>query len=163
LNKFIKFVSVIIILIILGFINLQDKSYQSEITDDITADQLQGASERITEPMVDFVEYGTMKASWYGPRFDGKLTANGEIYDQMGLTAAHKTLPFGTILKITNPKNGNTVIIRINDRGPYIDGRDLDLSRGAAQALDMIYRGVARVNVEQVVIKDTGSPITELN
>ena len=79
-----------------------------------------------------------MKASWYGPKFHGKFTANGEVYDQMALTAAHKYLSFGTLLKITNPKNGKSVIVRINDRGPYIEGRELDLSKGAAIELGIL-------------------------
>ena len=71
---------------------------------------------------IDITELGTMNASWYGPRFHGRLTANGEIYDQMAYTAAHKSLHFGTLLKLTNEKNNKSVIVRINDRGPYIPG-----------------------------------------
>jgi len=74
-------------------------------------------------------DIGIMKASWYGPRFHGRLTANGEIYDQMGYTAAHKSLPFGTLLRLTNPKNNKSIVVRINDRGPYIPGRKIDLSK----------------------------------
>lgn len=77
--------------------------------------------------------YGT--ASWYGPGFHGRQTANGERFDQMALTAAHKTLPFGTQLKIRNRLNGKSVVVRINDRGPYIGQRSLDLSKAAAQCL----------------------------
>jgi rare lipoprotein A len=74
-------------------------------------------------------------ASWYGPYFHGRLTANGEIFDQNELTAAHPSLPFDTYLKVTNLKNGNTVVVRINDRGPYVGERSLDLSRTAARCL----------------------------
>ena len=112
---------------------------------------------------VEYDDMGTMIASWYGPRFHGKLTANGEIYNQMALTAAHKTLPFGTILKVTNLRNGKSVIIRINDRGPYIDGRDLDLSKGTAQALGMVNRGVIRVKVQEVAVNDSNGSVTTLN
>lgn len=87
-------------------------------------------------------------ASWYGPGFHGRLTANGEIYDQNGMTAAHKTLPFGTQVRVTDPASGRSVVVRINDRGPYVGRRVIDLSRGAASALGMIDRGVAQVTIE---------------
>src|SRR5437016_8550698 len=74
-------------------------------------------------------------ASWYGEYFDGKPTASGEPYDMYDMTAAHLTLPLGTYVKVTNLKNGKTVVVRVNDRGPYIEGRTIDLSYGAAQAL----------------------------
>ncbi len=86
-------------------------------------------------------------SSWYGPNFDGKLTANGEVYDMHGVTAAHRTLPFGTILLVENLDNGKTVQVRINDRGPYAKDRILDLSKGAAEQIDMIGPGTARVRL----------------
>ena len=95
-------------------------------------------------------ELGTMTASWYGPRFHGRLTANGETYNQMSFTAAHKSMSFGTFLKVTNIKNGKSVVVRINDRGPYVEGRDLDLSKGTAIALGMVKRGVIKVKVEEI-------------
>ena len=86
----------------------------------------------------------TMLTSWYGPGFHGRLTANGEVYDQNGLTAAHKSLPFGTRLRVCYQ---GCVNVRINDRGPFIGARELDLSRGAAQAIGLIGPGVAPVSV----------------
>lgn len=83
-------------------------------------------------------------ASWYGPNFHGNLTANGEIYDMYKITAAHKSLPFGTLVKVKNLENDKTLIVRINDRGPFIDGRIIDLSYKAAQLLDI---GIAKVNI----------------
>ena len=112
---------------------------------------------------VDYINLGRMKASWYGPKFHGKLTANGEIYDQMALTAAHKTLKFGTLLKVTNPKNGKSVIIRINDRGPYVGNRELDLSKGAAMKLGLIKRGVAMVKIQEVTPGDVENPTALVN
>ncbi|MBI3124285.1 MAG: septal ring lytic transglycosylase RlpA family protein [Ignavibacteriales bacterium] len=106
---------------------------------------------------------GIMTASWYGPRFHGKTTANGEIYNQMALTAAHKSLPFGTLLQITNLRNGKSIIVRINDRGPYIDGRDLDLSKGTAKTLGILHRGVVRVKVQEIVINSDTQPASTLN
>lgn len=88
------------------------------------------------------------RASWYGPGFHGNRTANGETYDQWAMTAAHKTLPFGTSLRVTNTANGRSVVVRINDRGPFVAGRDLDLSRAAAEALG--FYGVATVRIEQL-------------
>ncbi len=86
------------------------------------------------------------KASWYGPRFHGKKTASGKRFNQHALTAAHRRLPLGTRVKVTNLKNGKTVQVKINDRGPYHGGRIIDLSRAAAERLSM--GGVARVRVE---------------
>ena len=90
------------------------------------------------------------KASYYADFFHGRLTSNGEIFSQDSLTCAHRTLPFGTYLKVKNKKNGREVIVRVNDRGPFIDGRVIDLSRAAAEQLDMIHAGVVRVDVVQV-------------
>ena len=87
---------------------------------------------------------GTMLASWYGPYFHGRTTANGETYDMHGITAAHKTLPFGTKLRVCYE---GCVDVRINDRGPYIGARELDLSYGAAKAIGLVEPGVATVSI----------------
>jgi rare lipoprotein A len=108
---------------------------------------------------IKYYDLGIMKASWYGPRFHGRLTANGEIYDQMGYTAAHKSLPFGTLLKITNPKINKSVVVRINDRGPYIPGRKIDLSKKVAIELDAYNKGVVKLKVEKIKIIGMNSPI----
>jgi rare lipoprotein A len=89
-------------------------------------------------------------ASWYGPGFNGRATANGERYDMLGLTAAHKTLPFGTKVRVTNLKNGNSVIVRINDRGPYIGQRLIDLSKTAANNIGLLATGTAMVTLDIV-------------
>lgn len=86
-------------------------------------------------------------ASWYGPNFHGRPTANGEVFDQNLMTAAHPTLPIPSIAEVTNLENGRQVIVRINDRGPFVDDRMIDLSRGAATQLGFIGRGLARVRV----------------
>lgn len=75
-------------------------------------------------------------ASWYGGKFHGRTTASGEVYNMYALTAAHKTLPFGTKVKVTNKKNGKVVYVRINDRGPFIKGRVIDLSKAAHEKID---------------------------
>ncbi|WP_420409343.1 septal ring lytic transglycosylase RlpA family protein [Hoeflea sp.] len=89
-------------------------------------------------------------ASWYGPNFHGRLTANGEIYDQYHLSAAHPTFPLPSYARVTNKKNGNSVIVRVNDRGPFAHGRIIDLSSQAADLLDMKHEGVAAVRVQYV-------------
>ena len=101
-------------------------------------------------------------SSWYGPNFHGKLTANGEVYDMDGITAAHRTLPFGTILLVENLDNGKTVQVRVNDRGPYAKNRIIDLSRGAAKQIDMIGPGTARVRLYLLQGDLENSRITDL-
>ncbi len=90
----------------------------------------------------------TGKASWYGPGFHGKLTANGERYNMNGVSAAHKSLKFGTKVKITNIANGKSVVVKINDRGPYIPGRQFDLSKGAFKKVASINTGVIKIKYE---------------
>ena len=97
-------------------------------------------------PKPTFKQVG--KASWYGPGFHGEQTANGEIFNQNKLTAAHRTLPLGTKVKVTNFKNGKSVDIKINDRGPYVGDRIIDLSRAAAKKLGMDKEGVSIVKIE---------------
>ncbi len=89
-------------------------------------------------------------ASWYGPNFHGGKTANGEYYDMTTMTAAHKTLPMNTRVRVTNLDNGMSTIVRINDRGPFVENRIIDLSQAAADAIGMIRKGTARVELEVV-------------
>jgi peptidoglycan lytic transglycosylase len=95
-------------------------------------------------------------ASWYGPKFHGKKTASGEIYNQNKLTAAHKTLPLGSKARVTNLDNGSAVEVEINDRGPFVEGRIIDLSRAAARALGFVESGTAPVRVE-LIAEETAS------
>jgi len=90
------------------------------------------------------------EASWYGPDFHGRLTANGERYNMLGLTAAHRTLPFNTLLRVTNLANERSIVVRVNDRGPFLKGRVLDLSYAAARALGANRSGVIRVKIRIV-------------
>ena len=96
-------------------------------------------------------------ASWYGPDFHGKLTSNGETYNMYDMTAAHKTLPMNTIVKVTNQKNGLTTVVRINDRGPFIATRIIDLSNKAAHQIDMVRDGTAPVTIEVLGFETKGS------
>jgi len=91
-------------------------------------------------------EYGL--ASYYGGEFHGRKTASGEAYDQGKLTCAHRDLPFGTRVKVTNVENKKSVIVRVNDRGPWVSGRVIDLSYAAAKEIGMIQKGVVKVKIE---------------
>jgi rare lipoprotein A len=89
-------------------------------------------------------------SSYYGKAFHGKLTANGEIFDMYGVTAAHKTMPLNTVARVTNLINNKSLILRINDRGPYVEGRILDCSYGAAKKLDFLDTGMTEVKIEVI-------------
>lgn len=91
---------------------------------------------------------GTGVASYYGRRFHGRTTASGERFDMHGLTAAHRTLPFGSKVRVTNPRNGKSVVVRINDRGPFSGGRTIDLSRAAAEEIGLVRAGHGEVELE---------------
>lgn len=104
-------------------------------------------------PLAPAKNSGSVKvgvASYYADKFHGRKTANGERFDQTELTAAHKTLPFGTKVKVTNLKTGRSVVVRINDRGPFVKGRNIDLSRRAAKKIKMVKSGIAPVALEVV-------------
>ncbi|WP_324287460.1 septal ring lytic transglycosylase RlpA family protein [Campylobacter sp. MG1] len=94
-------------------------------------------------------------ASWYGPGFHGKKTSNGEVFDTNALTAAHKTLPMNTIVKVDNLENGKSIVVRINDRGPFVPGRIIDLSNRAAYAIDMTKKGTAKVKISVLGFNDS--------
>lgn len=87
-------------------------------------------------------------ASWYGDAFHGRLTANGEVFDMTAITAAHPTLPLPSLVRVTNLNDGRSIVVRVNDRGPFVDGRLIDLSRAAAQQLGIMRLGIARVRVQ---------------
>ena len=102
----------------------------------------------LEDPVIESLGIGV--ASYYGRRFHGRRTANGERFDMNAMTAAHKTLPFGTKVRVTNPRNGRSVTVRINDRGPFTRGRTIDLSRAAATEIGLISRGHGRVELDVV-------------
>jgi rare lipoprotein A len=95
-------------------------------------------------------ETQTGSASWYGPPYSGRHSANGEVFDTEKLTAAHRTLPFDTWLEVTNLVNNKSVDVRITDRGPFVDGRIIDLSLAAARELDMVQAGIVRVRIKVI-------------
>ncbi len=114
-----------------------------------------GQNYKVWNGTTSYIEEGT--ASWYGPGFHGQKTSNGEIYDQKGYTAAHKNLPLPSYLLVTNLKNGKKVIVRVNDRGPFVGTRIIDLSEGSARAIDMIGSGTTKVRIELIKVKKDGT------
>jgi rare lipoprotein A len=96
----------------------------------------------------------TGNASWYGPEFNGKVTANGERFNSESLTAAHPTLPFGSWVRIVNTRNGKFEVVRINDRGPYQEGREIDVSYRVARKIGLIHSGVSQVRLELLQVPE---------
>ncbi|GMU86369.1 MAG: hypothetical protein AMXMBFR48_16110 [Ignavibacteriales bacterium] len=165
MRTIVKVVIFFMILVIAGFTT--KTAFLTGVSDEQTVSaavpEIETTESEPLTTVVSFKDKGLLKASWYGPGFHGRVTANGETYDQEAFTAAHKKLKFGTLLRLTNPKNGKSVIVRINDRGPYIPGRELDLSKGAARELGLIKKGVARIQVEEVTLQGGYQPEISLN
>jgi rare lipoprotein A len=107
-----------------------------------------GSKRRVRAPVAPYLGPETGLASWYGDPYHGRRAANGEIYDMEQMTAAHRTLEFGTWVKVINLENGKSAVVRITDRGPFVDGRIIDLSRAAAREIAMLGPGTARVRLE---------------
>jgi rare lipoprotein A len=95
-------------------------------------------------------------SSWYGPGFHGRLTANGEVFDMYAPTAAHVSLPLGSLVRLVNPTNGRSRLVRINDRGPIIEGRELDVSYEVAESLGFTEQGLARLRIELLEVPKPG-------
>jgi len=108
------------------------------------------ATIRASKPAAKSTKVQVGTASWYGKQFHGRQTASGDTYDMFQFTAAHRTLPLGTIVKVTNLRNGKWVIVKVNDRGPYVGHRLVDLSYGAAQMLAFRQRGIEKVRLEVI-------------
>ncbi len=124
-----------------------EQTEKAEGKHDLVKDEVKVKTGAKGEPVVEQVG----EASWYGTGFHGKKTASGETFDQHDLTAAHPTLPLGTEATVTNPETGKSVEVEINDRGPYRKGRDIDLSKEAAQEIGMKKEGAAPVKIEAKV------------
>ncbi len=116
---------------------------------------LRGKSYKVIKDPAGFKERG--QASWYGKKFHGHLTSNGEVYDMYSMSAAHKTLPLPSYVKVTNLDNGKETIVRVNDRGPFHEGRIIDLSYAAAKKLDVIKTGTANVEIEVIIVERSTS------
>ena len=125
-----------------------ERSEKAEGRQDLVKDKVTVKQDDKGQPIVEQVG----EASFYGPGFHGKKTATGEKFNQNDKTAAHPTLPLGTKATVTNLDNGNSVDVKINDRGPYVKGRDIDLSKGAAKELGMTKDGVVPVKIEAEVV-----------
>lgn len=160
MTKLKSFLPIILLISIMG---LKLLPYNDPIQKSTNSLAIENHSESVpnstSDVKVEITSLGNMKASWYGPRFHGRLTANGEIYDQNGFTAAHKDLPFGTLLRLTNLVNDKSVVVRINDRGPYIPGRQIDLSKRVALELGSFNLGVVKLKVEKIELTGITAPI----
>jgi rare lipoprotein A len=119
-----------------------------------------GVMRVVVRPKVKVKPYQVGTASWYGEFFEGKPTASGEPYDMYDFTAAHPTLPLGTFVRVTNLRNRKSVIVRVNDRGPVVDGRIIDLSYNAARALGMKARGIQRVRLDLLPTETVAMSVT---
>ncbi len=160
MNYITKFILFFVMILLVGFTVNSERNETVKTNDDAVALRAEADA---GSSVISYVDKGNMMASWYGPEFHGRRTANGEHYDQNALTAAHKSLRFGTLLRVTNPQNNKSIIVRINDRGPYKRDRNLDLSKASAMALDIMDKGVAKVKVEQVSLKGVNFPVISLN
>ena len=125
--------------------NLRDRNAEAVLPNEKTVTSLSKPTELHADTQVASFQQGS--ASWYGDKFHNRLTANGERYNMNAMTAAHKTLPFGTLVRVESPSTGKSVVVRINDRGPYAKGRIIDLSRAAATQLGVKDMGVYRVKL----------------
>ncbi len=161
MDKFKLLLPMVLVLSMIGLTILPTKSEIATSNLSVSENSLEEITSLPQKVNLKYYDLGMMKASWYGPRFHGRLTANGEIYDQMGYTAAHKSLPFGTLLKLTNPIINKSVVVRINDRGPYIPGRKIDLSKKVAMELDAYEKGVVNLKVEKINIIGINSPVID--
>lgn len=164
LKLFKQVIVISIMLFLAGFTIINNQQPEEKELDKVeVAPVVEEVNETENTSLLSYIDKGEMVASWYGPRFHGRPTANGETFDEMAFTAAHKKLRFGTLLRVSNPRTGNSVIVRINDRGPFIRGRHLDLSRAAAMELGMIEKGVEKLKVEQVALNGVNFPVIALN
>jgi rare lipoprotein A len=153
MNKLKILLPLILLLTVTGLTLIPSKNNNMGLRDSVNIEIASAANfSSHSQLKINYIDLGSMHASWYGPRFHGRLTANGEIYDQMGFTAAHKSLPFGTLLRLTNRQIHKSIIVRINDRGPYIPGRKIDLSKKVAIELGAYEKGVINLDVEMVVL-----------
>ena len=125
-----------------------DKATIEPSPDDLVPEPPDDVQQAKRKPLDEVIRVVTGEASWYGPGFYGNRTASGEVYRRGTMTAAHRSLPFGTKVRVTNLWNGRSVVIRINDRGPFVDHRILDLGHGAANTLGLTSSGTANVRME---------------
>ena len=154
-----KIITILMGFILNLFISLPIKGNNKKLTDDLkksenkiktTENRDDIYDEEIKEELAKYSYFQTGTASFYGGKWHGRKTANGEIFDTYKLTAAHKTLPFGTRVRVTNLSNGKSVVVRINNRGPYSKGRIIDLSQAAFSKIENMSKGVTKVKLEIV-------------
>ena len=162
MNSITKTLIILVMISLVGFtlVSKEESNIENIVKESVSTSDHQAV---VNASVINYIDKGTMTASWYGPHFHGKMTANGEYFNQLAFTAAHKQFRFGTLLRITNPRNNKSVIVRINDRGPYIKGRELDLSKASANALGIMEKGVNKVKVDQISLKGVNFPVISLD
>lgn len=158
LSKVLKSFLFVLLLILTGF-SVENPKAKAEESSLSKTPAKSAELVRKYSSILEFSNPKDAKVTWYGPGFHGRMTASGAVFDQEKFTAAHRTLPFGTILRVTNKANGKSVIITVTDRGPGHYSLELDLSKGAARALDMIDAGVANVTIETVKVNGFNTPV----
>jgi rare lipoprotein A len=164
LNSLTKVLLFLLVLVVVGASTVATVSSARTAVEPDEGNPVVNEAAALTDTsLVTYTELGVMRTSWYGVEGDGKLTANGETFDMDAMTAAHKSFQFNTLLKVTNIQNDKSVIVRINDRGPYIRNRQLDLSFAAARELDILEKGVATVKVEKLNVKNIPFPVVPIN
>lgn len=143
-RRFAHGLAAVLIVVSLGAAQGPTSSESGQTRKSIDKQKSKAASEQHTKP------YQVGTASWYGSLFEGKMTASGEPYNMFDLTAAHRTLPLGTLVRVTNLRNGRSVVVRINDRGPMVPGRIIDVSYSTAKVLKFKAKGIQRVRLDIV-------------
>lgn len=161
LSKALKTFLFVLLLILTGFSveNPKAKADESSLKTSPARSIKSAELVRKYSSILEFSEPRNGTVTWYGPGFNGRRTASGAIFDEEKFTAAHRNLPFGTMLRVTNKANGKSVIVTVTDRGPVHTGLELDLSKAAARTLDMINAGVANVSIETVKVNGFNTPV----
>lgn len=161
LSKALKSFLFVLLLILTGFSveNPKAKADESSLKNNPAKTSKSAEIVRKYSSILEFSEPRNGKVTWYGPGFHGRKTASGAIYNMEAYTAAHRTLPFGTMLRVTNKANGKSVIVTVTDRGPGHRSLELDLSKAAARSIDMLNAGVANVSIETVKVNGFNTPV----
>lgn len=149
-NLMIRLSIVAIVLLTIAVLPSRAGMCNRQTTDEVSDELIETVEHTVTKKRTSKKRVETGEASYYADKFHGRPTASGEKYNKKAFTAAHKTLPFGTKVRVTNTANGKSVDVIINDRGPFKKGRIIDLSRAAAQKIGLLQSGVAKVTVEQL-------------
>ncbi|MBE2280794.1 MAG: septal ring lytic transglycosylase RlpA family protein [Ignavibacteriaceae bacterium] len=159
INKLFLFA---LLLVLAGFnIETNKVNKDSSFEDEIANGTFEFVNE--SEASIEFIEEKSGRVTWYGPGFHGNFTSSGEIYDQEDFTCAHRALPFGTVLRVTNLNNGKSVVVRVTDRGPVSTYFEIDLSKAAFREIEDLNAGVTTAKIERAVFKGEKIPVLSVN